>query len=113
MLQICAIEYVSLSELQTVDKTITKDWIDNNSDKFKSILFSLGCDIYNYPADEQYVCHRNRFGNIVTDFRWVCNSRVDQNWIKSGYASTESKDKSLNNRILTDSYASRGEVEVV
>lgn len=112
MLQICAIEYISLSEIQTVDSSITKEWIDSNSDKFKEILFNLGCDIYNYPADEQYVCHRNRFGNTVTDFRWVCNSRVDKEWIQSGYASIEAKDKSLNNKLLIESYKSRGLVDL-
>lgn len=111
-LQIAAIEYLSLSELQTVANWITKEWIDENPDIFKKMMYDLGLDCYNYPVDEQLNTHRNRFGNIITTYRWVCNSRTDDEWINSKYASTEAKDRASGNRLLVDCYRMRGLVEV-
>lgn len=112
MLNIYAVEYISLSEISTVYPHVNKEWVDNNIDKFQKMLFELGMDIYNFPAEEQYCTHRNRFGNIVTDYRYVGNSRLDSEWVQSGYASQEAMDKSLNNRLLVDLYRSRGMCEV-
>lgn len=111
-LDIYAIEIISLSEINTV-QPLTIEQINTNPDDFKRTLFSLGMDCYNYPLTEQHCTHRNRFGNIVTDYRWVCNSRVDKQWVESGYASQAAKDKSLGNSLLIDSYRLRGEVESV
>lgn len=112
MLKIAAISYVSLSEIQTVANWVTEEFIEENPDIFKKMLFDLGMDVYNYPWEVQNVTHRNRFGNIITCLRYVGNERVDPEWVNSPYSSVEARDKSLNNSILTDIYRSKGMVEV-
>ena len=111
-LNIAAIEIISLTELQTVAPWITKEFIDNNQDVFKQILHDLGMNTKDYPFEEQYCTHRNRFNNIVTDYRWVGNSRIDKEWVESPYASQEAKDKALGNSLLIDAYRLRGMTEI-
>ena len=113
MLNICAVVYISLSEIQTVAEWVNEEFIAENQDVFKRMLYDLGADIYNYPCEEQVVTHRNRFGNTITCPRYVCNERQDIEWITSGYASPEAIDKSKNNRLLVDLYRSKGLVESV
>ena len=112
-LKIAAVCYVSLSEIQTIANWVTEEFIENNPDVFKQMLFDLGMDVFNYPWEVQEVTHRNRFNNVITCPRYVGNERVDQTWISSSYASLEAKDKSLNNTLLTDIYRSKGMVESV
>ena len=111
MLKIAAISYISLSEIQTVAPWVTDEFIEENYEVFKKMLFDLGMDVYQYPHEVQDCTHRNRFGNIITCKRYVGNERTDKEWIESGYCSVEARDKSLNNRILTDLYRSKGMVE--
>ena len=113
MLQIAAHSVISLTEILTVAPQMTKEFFDANPEVLRETLYNLGIESYNLPVEEQFVQHRNRFGNVVTDWRWVGDERIDKAWTQSGHASRAAIDKSLNNRILTDSYASRGEVEVV
>lgn len=110
-LKIAAVIYISLSEMQTVSPWVTEDFIEENPEAFKKILFELGMDVYNYPYEIQDLTHRNRFGNIITCKRWVGNERTDKPWLDTPYASVEARDKSLNNKILTDLYKARGLVE--
>ena len=91
---------------------ITEEWIKNNKDDFDKLLYGLGMDI-RYPYDTQDLQHRNRFGNIISCQRFVGNERYDMEWVNSPYASCAAIDKSKNNSLLTDIYASRGEVEVI
>lgn len=109
-LTIAAICYISMSELRTVCPWLNTEWIDNNPDKLKEMLFDLGMDI-DYPIDTQYVEHRNRFGNLYTGLRWVGNERIDRSWLESGYSSQEARDKALGSKILTDAYRLRGLTE--
>ena len=51
--------------------------------------------------------HRNRFNEVVICDRFVGNERIDPNWINSGYASKEAKDKASSNKILDDIYRSK------
>ena len=44
MLEIVALSYISFSELQKVDTSITPEWAENNIDKFNEILTSVGMD---------------------------------------------------------------------
>ena len=111
-LYIAAVCIISLSEIQTVKPEITEEWIKNNKDDFDKLLYGLGMDI-RYPYDTQDVQHRNRFGNVITCLRFVGNERYDMEWVNSSYASCAAIDKSKNNSLLTDIYASRGEVEVI
>ena len=112
MLRIAAISYISLSEIQTVANWVTEEFIEENPEVFKKMLFDLGMDVYNYPWEVQNVIHRNRFGNTITCPRYVGNERIDKEWVSSHYSSVEARDKSLNNSILTDIYRSKGMVEV-
>lgn len=111
MLNIIAVEYISLSELETALPSITKEWIDNNHEEFKQMLFELGLDCFNYPVTEQHNTHRNRFGNVNTTYRWVCNSRLDEEWVNSPYSSYEAKAKSKNNKLLIDLFRLKGLVD--
>ena len=111
-LQIAAVCIISLSEIQTVKPEITEEWIKDNEDEFDKLLYGLGMDI-RYPYETQDVQHRNRFGNVISCPRYVGNERYDMEWVNSSYASCAAIDKSKNNYLLTDIYASRGEVEVV
>ena len=111
-LNIIAIEIISMSELVTVMPWLTKEYLDSEPEVLKKMLYDLGLDVYNYPVSESYCTHRNRFNNVVSDWRWVCNSRKDDSWLSSGYASTAAKDKALGNRLLVESYLKRGEADV-
>lgn len=111
-LKIAAVCYISLSEIQTVANWVTEEFIEDNPDVFQKMLFDLGMDVHQYPIDMQEVTHRNRFGNIITCKRWVGNERVDPDWVDSPYSSVEARDKSLNNKILTDLYKCKGMVEI-
>ena len=103
---------MSLSEIQTVKPEITPEWINGHKEDFDNYLYELGMDI-RYPYETQDVQHRNRFGNIISCLRFVGNERYDMEWVNSSYASCAAIDKSKNNYLLTDIYASRGEVEVI
>jgi len=113
MLKIAAISYVSLSEIQTIANWVTEEFVEENPDIFKKMLFDLGMDVYNYPWEVQNVTHRNRFGNIITCPRYVGNERIDIDWVSSGNASYEAVAKSADNKILTDLFRMRGMVESV
>ena len=50
-LNIAAFEAISLSKLTTVMPWLTKEWIDENPDVFKQILYDCGLDSFNYIVD--------------------------------------------------------------
>ena len=55
--------------------------------------------------------HRNRFNEVVICDRYVGNERTDKEWLNSGYASQEAKDKATGSKMLADLYRLRGAVE--
>lgn len=110
MSSIIALVYISLSELRTIDPKYTEEWVDSSEQELLGVLHGLGLDV-NKPWERQVVEHRNRFGNINTCSRFVGNSRIDKEWIESGYASEEAVAKSLNNRMLNDLFRMRGMTE--
>ena len=110
MIQIAAIVYISLSEIQTVAPFVNEDFIENNKEVFERMLYDLGMDL-EYPYDIQNVIHRNRFGNVITCERYVGKERLDKAWLESPYSSIEARDKALGSRILTDVYRLRGMTE--
>lgn len=113
MLKIAAVSYISLSEIQTVANWVTDEFVEENPDVIKKMLYDLGMDVFEYPFEVQEVTHRNRFGNIITCKRFVGNERIDKEWVQSGYASYEAIAKSADNKILTDLFRMRGMVESV
>ena len=62
---------------------------------------------------QQVTQHRNMLGKIVTCCRWFGNSRLDTEWLNSGYASKEAKDKAKGSRLLDELYKARGLTEDV
>lgn len=110
MSSIIALVYISLSELQTIDRKYSEDWADSSEQELLGVLHGLGMDI-NQSVECQVVEHRNRFGNLITCPRWVGCERVDELWIKSGYASEEATAKSLNNGLINDLFRLRGLTE--
>jgi hypothetical protein len=112
MLNIVALRYISLSEINKVQPEVNKKWIENNQEEFLDILFQLGLDPKE-PFDYQdHLQHRNFFNEIVVCDRVVGSERLDKEWLESGFASPEAKDKSLNSKLLIDLYRQRGMVDV-
>ncbi len=109
-MQIVALVYVSLSELQTIDKKYTDEYFENYPNELEKVLHGLGMDTKN-NIEVQELTHRNRFNNIVTCKRWVGNELTTKEWINSGHASQAAIDKSKNSKMLTDLYRLRGAVE--
>lgn len=113
MLEIIALSYISFSELQKVDNTITPEWAENNTEEFNKTLYSLGMDT-SIPYDwQRNIPHRNRFNEVVTCDRIVGNELTTKEWIHSGHASQEAIDKASRSRLLVDLYRQKGLVESV
>lgn len=110
-MNIAALCIVSVSELAKVKPEITYDWIENNRDEFLDILYSIGMNTKQPIERQENLYHRNRFNELVVCDRYVGNERLDREWLASGYASQEAKDKSLNNKMLNDLYRLQGRTE--
>lgn len=109
-MEIAALMYISMSELQMAKPDITYQWIEENNHEFLDMLESLGMNT-RVPFDRQEnVIHTNRVGKVVQCDRWVGNERVDSNWVQSGYASRAAIDKAKGNKLLVDLYRQKGEV---
>lgn len=105
---ITAICIVSASELALVKPDFTYDWAEANNKEFNELLFQFGIDTKQSIEVQEGLDHRNRMNNIVNCTRWVGHERTDKEWIESGNASREAKDKSTGNRLIEDLYRSRG-----
>ena len=105
---ITAICIVSASELALINPTFTYEWADKNKESFDNLLFNLGIDLTQPIERQEEVLHKNRMNKVVQCDRWVGYERVDQEWLQSGHASREAKDKASNNKLLADLYRSRG-----
>ncbi len=110
MSSIIALVYISLSELQTIDRKYTLEWVNNSEKELPDILYGLGMDITK-SVEQQVVEHRNRFGNLITCPRWVGCERVDNEWIESKYSSQEARDKASGSKLILDLYRMRGMTE--
>jgi len=112
MLNIIALRYISLSEINKIRPEVNKNWIEQNPEEFNKILFELGVDTavpYEYQENIQ---HRNYFNEVVISDRVVGNERQDTDWLESGHASIEAKDKSKGNKLVIDLYRLKGQVDV-
>ena len=110
-MNIAALCIVSISELAKVKPDITYDWIDNNRSEFLDMLKSIGMNIHQGIERQENLQHRNRFNEVVICDRYVGNERLDKEWLNSGYASQEAKDKATGSKMLADLYRLRGAVE--
>lgn len=112
MLNIIALRYISLSEINKFRPEINKEWIEQHPAEFKEILFSLGVDV-EIPWDyQENLNHRNAFNESVTCDRVVGNERLDYDWLNSGLASHAAKDKAKGSKLVVDLYRLKGMVDV-
>jgi len=111
MLNIVALRYISLSEINKVQPEVNRKWIENNPEEFNKILFELGVDVSVPYEYQDHLQHRNFFNEVVVCDRVVGNQRTDYDWITSGHATREAIDKSLKSKLLTDLYRMKGLAE--
>lgn len=109
--KIMALCIVSESELVVAHTDYDASWETSRPEYFKRILYNLGMDT-TYPILRQDgLMHRNRFNEVALCSRYVGNERQDEEWITSGYASVEAKDKYSGSRLLEDMYRVRNLTE--
>jgi hypothetical protein len=104
---IVASVFVSESELKVAKPEFYSGYEDKNPTAFKQWLYELGVDTNLPVAKQKGLKHRNRMNQVVVCDRWLGEERQDEEWINSGYASREARDKYSGNRILEDLYRSR------
>lgn len=97
-----AITVISLSEISKAIPNITVQWIEENSQKFKEMLWELGGNIFKPYEKQEGLTHRNKFNNVVLCDRWVLCERLDKEWIESGYASREAKLEASGSKLVRD-----------
>lgn len=105
---ITAICIVSASELALAKPDFTYEWAESNTKELNELLYQFGMDITQAIEAQEGLDHRNRMNKIVNCTRWVGHERTDKDWINSGNASKEAKDKATGNRLIEDLYRSRG-----
>jgi hypothetical protein len=111
MSSIIALCVISASEIAEIVKDFTYEWVEKYPEEFKQILFQAGMDIRQPIELQENILHRNRMNKTVQCDRWVGNERTDREWVYSGYASKESRDKASGSRLLADIYRMKGLVE--
>ena len=106
---------VSLSEILRVQPYFTLKSTRNSkgeySGEFLELLYSLGADVQEPIREDLGSTHRNRFNEVVTCPKWLCEERLDPSWINSGYASRAAVDKASGSLLVEASYRARGETK--
>ena len=108
---IVALCIISESEIAKVLPTYSKDYEIDDPVGFKQMLWELGMDTSRPVERQDGLWHRNRLNEVVLCSRYVGHERLDKDWINSGYASTEAKDKHSGSRMLEDIYRARNLTE--
>ena len=112
MLKITALQYVSLSEINKIYPDFTFEESEKNPEELKRILDEFGLDT-SVPWDTQVgLTHRNKLNEVVNTPRWVGNEKLTPEWLNSGFASKEAKDKASGSRLVTDLYRLKGMIEL-
>lgn len=101
---IVALSYVSESEIIELFKDYDSSWESTRPTLLKRILFQYGLDTTQAYERQDGLLHRNRMNKVQVCSRWVGQERLDEEWIKSGLASQEAKDKVQNSKLLDDLY---------
>ena len=109
--RINATEIVSESEIFKLYPDYDARLEESDPDRLQNILFEFGLDIEKPIERQDGLQHRNRFNEVVVCSRWVGQSRLDEDWLKSGMASCEAKDKARSSRLLDDLYRQKGMTE--
>ena len=107
-MSIIALCTVSASEIGLVYKDFTYKWAEDNREEFMTVLYNFGMDTLQPIELQTEVQHKNRMNKIVICDRWVGNERTDRDWIASGHASREAKDKASGSKLLADIYRTKG-----
>lgn len=107
---IVAMCIISESEIVKVLPNYSSDF-EYRQMEFANLLYSLGMDVEKPYQRQDGLQHRNRCNEVVVCSRWVGTSRLDSEWLKSGYASREAIDKASGSKLTEDIYRSRYETE--
>lgn len=105
---ICANIHVSQSEISALDHNYTYDWIETKKELLLNYLYDLGLDVTKHFEFQEPVQHYNRMKQRVTCGRYYGEERLDDDWINSGLASKEAKDKIKNSYLTDDLYRQKG-----
>jgi hypothetical protein len=105
---IVALCYISAMDLFEVMPSFSYKWAEDNPVLFNELLEQFGGDTTSFIEVQKDVIHRCRTGRLVTCDRYVLNERIDDEWVNSGYASREAKDKANGSRLLNDLYRMKG-----
>lgn len=108
---ILALRIVSESELAKVLPDFSCELEIKHPVAFKAILHSMGIDTTRVIERQDGLKHRNMLNEIVICSRYVGYERIDDEWIKSGYASQAARDKASGSRLLEDLYRAKGLTE--
>ncbi len=106
---IVALCIISESEIVKVMPNYSCEFEDEVA--FNLFLHSVGMDIERPFYRQDGLQHRNRMNEVVVCSRWVGEERLDEAWLRSGYASKEAIDKASGSKILEDLYRSRNLTE--
>lgn len=105
---IIALCIVSAMDIVELMPEFTYKWAEDNPREFNAILNQFGMDTKGFIEKQESVTHRTRLNKLVTCDRWVGDERFDKDWINSGYASREAKDKASGSSLLNDLYRHKG-----
>ena len=109
--KIIALSIVSASDIAVVKPDFTYNWTISNPKDFQDILHEFGMDVTSMWEVQDDVIHTTRMNKVVQCTRYVGSERTDKEWINSGYASREAKDKSSGSKLLNDIYRGKGMTE--
>ena len=102
-----AYSIISESEIKIGYPDYCSSWQEEKPTFFNKLLWNLGLDSSLQYHRQDGLWHRNRLNEIVLCSRFIGEERQDKEWIESGYASQEAKDKASKNKILEDMYRTR------
>jgi len=85
----------TLNELQRITPNLRKEHFKSDNPKVKEALnklfWNLGCTLPNKVEIDEGLVTLNRFGCIDDSPRITVNERVDENWVKTRFASHQVK----------------------
>ena len=106
---------VSLSEILVQQPYFTLKSTRNSKGEYSSdfleLLWGLGADTQEPILEDLSSTHRNRFNQVVQCPKWLCEERLDHDWITSGYASRAAVDKASGSLMVEAVYRMRGETK--
>jgi hypothetical protein len=105
---IIALSIVSSYDIAKVKKDFTYQFVQDNPENFKDILYRFGMNVNTGFETQENVLHRTLAGDVVQGDRYVGSERIDLEWLASGYASREAKDRASGSKLLDDLYRQKG-----